>query len=381
MTDIRQIGRNIRYYREKMGITQRALAEGLLVSFQAISAWERGMSIPDLENVVRMAAFFGITVDALLSQMDKPFFVGIDGGGTKTEFVLFEENGTVHDVVFREGSNPNDRGVEQSIAVLTQGLEQLLRGKTAGNIFAGIGGVSLPAYQKAITGQLTETFRTAVAADTDAANVLSMGADPENSMAVICGTGSCVFVRKGSQRYRLGGWGYLLDQAGSAYDVGKDALRLTLSVEDGLEKPSLLSEKIEEELGGNVLANIGQVYQNGRPYIADLAKIVLQAAEENDPAAIQILSSNASRLGMLIRTAADRYGEPAQVVGAGSFLKSDIFRLMVEQQAGVTLYMPQLPPVYGACVEALRTVGISLDKDFYKNFADSYRRVSCSIRK
>ena len=39
MADMMQIGRNIRILRENMGLTQRALADGVLVSFQAISAW------------------------------------------------------------------------------------------------------------------------------------------------------------------------------------------------------------------------------------------------------------------------------------------------------------------------------------------------------
>ena len=38
MADINEIGRNIRIFREKKGLTQRALADGVLVSFQAISA-------------------------------------------------------------------------------------------------------------------------------------------------------------------------------------------------------------------------------------------------------------------------------------------------------------------------------------------------------
>ena len=67
MGQIRQIGANIRFYREKKGLTQRELADSLIVSFQAISAWERGISVPDLENAVRIANFFGITVDALLA--------------------------------------------------------------------------------------------------------------------------------------------------------------------------------------------------------------------------------------------------------------------------------------------------------------------------
>ena len=266
MTDITQIGKSIKHYREQQGITQRTLAEQIMVSFQAISAWERGMSVPDLENVVRIADFFGVSVDALLCQTEQECYVGIDGGGTKTEFVLFDKDGTVQNVVRHQGSNPNDKGLDHSLEVLCAGLEQLLRGRTPKAIFCGIGGVSLPEYQKAIIARLSDRFHAHVGADSDAANVLSMGADPENSMAVICGTGSCVFVRKGNVRHRIGGWGYLLDQAGSAFDVGADALRAALAAQDGLAKPSLLTERIKELIGGEVYDNISKVYGGGRLY-------------------------------------------------------------------------------------------------------------------
>ena len=374
MTDITQIGKNIRLYREKLGITQRQLSDRIMVSFQAISAWERGMSVPDLENAVRLADFFGISVDALLNQEDRELYVGIDGGGTKTEFILFDKEGTVQDVIRREGSNPNDKGLEHSLEVLTTGLEQLLRGRTPKAIFCGIGGVSLPEYQKAIIARLSDRFHTHVGADTDAANVLSMGADPENSMALICGTGSCVFVRKGKERYRIGGWGYLIDPAGSAFDVGRDALRCALAAQDGMAKPCALSQKIEEILGGPTYDHISAVYGGGRPYIASLARTVTELAEAGDETCLQILRENAARLALLIRTAYNTYGAPAQIVGGGSFLGCDLYRNMVQEQAGVTIELPTLPPAYGACVETLRLEGLTPDETFQENFANTYRR-------
>ena len=374
MTDISQIGKSIKRYREQQGITQRVLAERIMVSFQAISAWERGTSVPDLENVVRIAECFGISVDALLTQQDKPLYVGIDGGGTKTEFVLFEADGTVCDVVFGEGSNPNDRGMEHSLRVLTEGLEKLLRGRTTKAIFCGIGGVSLPEYQKAIIGSLTDRFHAHVGADSDAANVLSMGADPENSMALICGTGSCVFVRKGKERYRIGGWGYLIDPAGSAFDVGRDALRCALAAQDGMAEPCALSRQIEEILGGPTYDHISAVYGGGRPYIAGLAKTVTELAEAGDETCLQILRENAARLALLIRTAYNTYGAPAQIVGGGSFLSCDLYRNMVQEQANVTIELPGLPPVYGACVETLRLEGLTPGDTFFENFKSTYRR-------
>lgn len=374
MTDISQIGGNIKAYREKLGITQRTLAEKIMVSFQAISAWERGMSVPDLENVVRIADFFGISVDALLTQTDTPLYVGIDGGGTKTELVLFEENGTVRNVVVREGSNPNDRGLDHSLEVLISGLEQLLRGQTPKAIFCGIGGVSLPEYQKTISTRLSERFRTHVGADSDAANVLSMGADPDDSMAIICGTGSCVFARKGKVRHRIGGWGYLLDPSGSAFDVGRDALRCALAVQDGFAKPNPLAERIVELIGGEVFANISAVYSGGRPYIADFARTVTELAAAGEETSLQILRENAARLAMLLRTAIQQYGEPSQIVGGGSFLGCELYRNMIQERANVIIEIPALPPAYGACVETLRLEGLAPTDTFHENFMSSYRR-------
>jgi len=67
-------------------------------------------------------------------------------------------------------------------------------------------------------------------------------------------------------------------------------------------------------------------------------------------------------------------GAPAQIVGGGSFLGCDLYRGMIEKQAGVHIEMPTLPPAYGACVETLRLEGLAPSAIFYENFTNSYRR-------
>ena len=66
MINAYKIGENIKKQRERHGFTQAELAHRLYVSFQAISAWERGLSLPDLEKVMHMAEIFGVSVDILL---------------------------------------------------------------------------------------------------------------------------------------------------------------------------------------------------------------------------------------------------------------------------------------------------------------------------
>ena len=376
MGNIAHIGNNIRMLREKKGLTQRILADQVLVSFQAISAWERGLSIPDLENAVRLAEFFDVSVDALLSESGETLLVGIDGDSNKTEFVLFEKDGTVKNVVRLAGSNPNDKDLDHSLAVLSRGLEQLLGNNIPRIIFVGVAGLSQSSYQRAVTERLGDKFHTKVVADWDAANVLSMGVDPENSIAVVCGTGSSVYVRKGDEQYHYGGWGYLFDQAGSAYDVGKDAIRCALAQEDGLIEKNLLTDMLHEALGGKVFDNISTIYKNGRPYIAGFSRFVMKAAQEGDENARKILYDNAARLALLIRTAVKRHGAPGGVIASGGFLKNEMFRGMVEEQAGVNLEIPALPSVYGACIEAMRAENEQIPETFRRKFVDSYSMIA-----
>ena len=65
------VSENIRELRKKTGLTQQMLAKELAVSYQAVSAWERGQSLPDLENTIRIAQFFQVSLDTLVGEKTK----------------------------------------------------------------------------------------------------------------------------------------------------------------------------------------------------------------------------------------------------------------------------------------------------------------------
>ena len=111
--------------------------------------------------------------------------------------------------------------------------------------------------------------------------------------------------------------------------------------------------------------------------IAGLAMVVLEAAEAGDEKAVEILRQNAQRLAELLKTGVQRYDVPPQAVAAGSFWRADMFREMVQEMSGVELVVPELPPIYGACVEAMRLAQIPIPQNFYENFAVTYRRSVC----
>lgn len=61
------IGKNIAAYRKRMGLTQAGLAQRLNYSDKAVSKWERGDSMPDVQTLVLLAEQFEITVNELVT--------------------------------------------------------------------------------------------------------------------------------------------------------------------------------------------------------------------------------------------------------------------------------------------------------------------------
>ena len=67
MFDMKQIGKKITNLRKGNNMTQMELADKLGISFQAVSNWERGNTMPDISKLPELAETFHISVDELLS--------------------------------------------------------------------------------------------------------------------------------------------------------------------------------------------------------------------------------------------------------------------------------------------------------------------------
>lgn len=61
---------NLKYLRKQANLTQEQLAEELNVSRQAITKWESGQSMPDIENLIELSYIFSITIDSLVGDIE-----------------------------------------------------------------------------------------------------------------------------------------------------------------------------------------------------------------------------------------------------------------------------------------------------------------------
>ena len=65
------IGQRIQKIRQQKNITQEQLARDLAISRQAVSKWESGKAIPDIENLMYVSNLYGVSLDELIKGDDK----------------------------------------------------------------------------------------------------------------------------------------------------------------------------------------------------------------------------------------------------------------------------------------------------------------------
>lgn len=379
MLDTKTLGENIKKLRKQRGLTQQAFAQELNVSFQAVSSWERGIAPPDLSNTVKIAEFFGVLVDELFRMPYDDLFVGIDGGGTKTELAVVSSEGYVLWRAVKEGTNPNDVGYARSLEILSGGIEEILMEyPSVKAVFLGIAGAASGNNGKRLEAELKKRFtRIEFSVMNDAYNLFSI--DEDADMALISGTGSVLFVRSGDGYNRLGGWGHLLEEGGSAFTIGKDALKEALYEEDMHIPYSPLTRSLLKKLNTpTVWESINAIYKGGKPYVASLASAVFEAYQDGDKKASAIIERNAKALADMMNTGVRLYGARGTAIASGGILEHyrDIMTEHIAKYTDVRLRVAELPPIYGACKRACLLGESLLSEEFYDNFKKTYTGVN-----
>ena len=378
MLDVLQIGAQIKKFRKSRGLTQQSFADELHVSFQAVSNWERGIAPPDLENIIRIAAFFGVLVDDLLLPKDEELILGIDGGGTKTAFAVVTLDGHILEYFVYGESNPNDIGAQNTLNIISGGItEALKKYSSISTVFCGIAGVASGGQIEYLTEELRRKYpNKKIVVNSDYENIFAM--DEASRIAIISGTGSVVCVRTENGYARFGGWGYLFDKAGSAYDIGREAIFTALQEETFGKSYSLISKLLQKELKVPIIRDaLGSIYNGGKPYIASFSRIVFEAYENGDVTAINIIDDNAKRLAELLNCAVDTYGVPPRAISGGGMFEhyGEIMLRHMSKYTDVEIIAPKCPPIYGACRQSRKLIDNNVPLEFCQNFIKSYMGV------
>ncbi len=357
MFQMNQLSNNLREARRRLGISQQTLAERLFVSAQSISKWERGEAVPGLEHLCVLAEVLHSSIDDLLGirHCEEAALIAVDGGGTKTEFVLISLSGKLIKRLVLPGSNPNTCGIKGTCDVLQRGIDTLLQERNRVlAIYVGAAGFYSGGNGALVEEELRKSYPgIPLQCQSDICNILACATDPDNAIAVICGTGSVVYATYKGRLLRCGGGGWRLETQGSGYDLGRMAILAALEHRDGTGPETLLTDAVEQKLGGNVWDKIQTIYSEDTAWIAAFAPLVIRAWQTGDAVATAIVEENCKRMAQLVHAAAAKSPEAKQVILGGSLLtKSPEFRQLFETLLDKKLQpsVMECPQVWGGCL-------------------------------
>jgi N-acetylglucosamine kinase-like BadF-type ATPase len=146
----------------------------------------------------------------------------------------------------------------------------------------------------------------------DAEIALYGGTHGEEGIIIISGTGSICYGRNSSGDIcRAGGWGHIIGDEGSGYDIGAKALRAIVRSYDGRAENTIMTSMILEHLKIEKPEGlINYVYRSGigKQEIAGLAYLVDKAYNLGDAAAGEILKGASYELYLCCRSVVERLG-------------------------------------------------------------------------
>lgn len=350
-------GDNLKRLREKHGMTQHELGELLGYSEKSISKWECVSAVPDIDSLFKLAAIFHTSIDELFAEQ-KSYYLGIDGGGTKTDLVLTDNEQNIIASLRVGPCNPIDIGMDEAKKVLSDAIYSicshvpLSRTYMFARIAGGISGNSKSELMDFFSGFGFAGFEN----DSDNLNIISAGLGEDDGISLILGTGICAWSKFGQSISRVGGWGYLIDDGGSAYNIGRDALSAYFGAFDGSGAPTALTELIDEppsEL-------LPKIYSGKKMLIASYAPLVFTAASEGDSVSSAILERNFDFAARLVKAASNNLPkeDKTTVVLAGGLTKQPETIRLLDKALGCPgnfeLRLLDCEPVIGAVRLAMK---------------------------
>ena len=216
--------------------------------------------------------------------------LGLDGGGTKTQVIVAgiesSTQGEGQSGACNIAAMPVADAMHSARIAIYRALEDFgAEVEDVGAICAGVAGWSFAARRTEFHTQLEALLPHAfVSVEPDYAIALTGATDGKPGVIVIAGTGSAAYGENAQgDGHKAGAYGYLIDDAGSGYGVGRSALAAVLQAEDGTGEATMLSAKVCASLGVTTPAEIVPGVYGGdvsRVVIASLARIVGEAAAD-----------------------------------------------------------------------------------------------------
>ena len=308
-------------------------------------------------------------------------YLGVDGGGSKTRFLLIDEAGRVLATHVEGSAYYLEIGLGPLQALLTRGIRQTLERARLSPEQVSYAFFGLPAH-----GENLEILPLLDAAPAAAlahqryrcgndmvcgwAGALA-GSDGIN---IVAGTGSIAYGEFAGRAARAGGWGELFGDEGSGYWLAREGLRLFSRMSDGRAARGALYETVRRHFAlQDDIELCAAIY--GKPaaqrsQFAQLSKLVSEAASAGDQAAGSLFTEAARELADMVHAVRVRLQIPEGTVVAVSYsgglfqagkpLLGPLEAQLMRRSSAYRLTEARLPPDAGAALQAAKLAGFPL---------------------
>lgn len=244
------------------------------------------------------------------STEQRRLLIGVDAGGTKTVAAAYQEDGTL---LARYSGEPGNvtaqfasgcRAIIDTISALL--ADPACHAYPPSTVLLCVGAAGIEAGNKG--GALQEQISSAlssrigqIAVISDARLALYAAHGDRDGLLIISGTGSIGYRKAGHTLLRQGGWGHLLGDEGSGYDVVIKAARLlTMAVDTNSPLPHPLAEELFSQAGVSTFsAFIAFLYRAEKATVASLFPGIIRCAEAGDPISLALLEQAGEQLALL----------------------------------------------------------------------------------
>ena len=274
--------------------------------------------------------------------------IGIDGGGTSTRAALFRVNEDAElGEIIRTASSGSANINSTSIDSVRTHFKELIDKLAPENLFAtglGVAGLSSPNAKEILQEILLDlNYSNNIVIKGDHEIALRGAFSRYAGILLIAGTGSIAVAQTSSSILRTGGYGYLLDDEGSAFDIGRQLLMAFIKAQDmrRVQGPMLLA--LEDELLSQVnlakeainsqskkkvvlekIMNLAYAKDFDKAKIANLSKVFATFLERGDSLAEKIAENVVESLAQLVRGIFSQSSETfGKIVFAGGVLEKN----------------------------------------------------------
>ncbi len=311
---------------------------------------------------------------------DRPrmLYLGVDGGGTKTHIALMTAKGEVRGEGLAGPANPLRVGVETAVGNIVKALNDACDDAHISKLdiaaaTLGLAGVRRADLRKRVRERFIQSVgirNTTVITDAEIALFASTLGEP--GLVVIAGTGSICLGKNDKGRIAIsGGWGPLAGDEGGGVGIAQAALHSVAKASDGRGIATRLSQRASEYFRASgpenlIVAIYSPQVDNSR--IAGFAKFVVEAAQEGDAVAENIIQEAGSELGVAACAVIEKLGlqktkVPIGCVGsvfkAGDLLTKPMLETIRSIAPKAFLTEPKMPPAHAAAMMALEAQSIS----------------------